>query len=65
MNMQTEYVIRGRRVGSIGVMQDIIVLRATGSQHALERAQRLYEAGWEHLQPFAVSANYRPDLERA
>ena len=47
-----KYMIRGRRVGAIGIMEDIVVLYANDSQHALQRAARLYEAGWEHLQPF-------------
>ena len=43
------YSIHGRKVGAIGIFYPIITLEARDTQHALQRARRLYEEGWDHL----------------
>ena len=49
MNDYKTYAIHGRKVSAIGVWEKIIELEAKDRLHALQRAERLYEEGWEHL----------------
>lgn len=52
------YLIQGRRVGAIGIMQTITTIRAESRAEALEKARHLYSEGWEHLQPLAPGDDY-------
>lgn len=53
------YRIDGRKVGAIGIFHPIITLEARDHVHAQQRAERLYEEGWEHLSVHAPACPVR------